>query len=164
VTATLIAGFGLLVPAWLNGHNPSLPTIVRPLALFIVIPEILLSEWNWHFTEAAIALPTLLFFAWQPRLFRGETKIPTRSFVLFAAAASLNLVWFLKGWRYGIDFQGIEYTRAVAVINTIWALVVGLAFTQSRNGLRSFRFNLFLHWMLFAWLAWYAFPWLGELP
>ncbi len=27
----------------------------------------------------------------------------------------------------------------------------------------SFRSSLFLHWMLFAWLCWYAFPWLGEL-
>jgi hypothetical protein len=27
-----------------------------------------------------------------------------------------------------------------------------------------FRFSLFLHWTLFAWLAWCAFPYMGELP
>jgi hypothetical protein len=28
----------------------------------------------------------------------------------------------------------------------------------------SFRGNLLSHWFLFARLAWYAFPYLGELP
>jgi hypothetical protein len=28
----------------------------------------------------------------------------------------------------------------------------------------TFRLVLALHWLLFSWLAWYAFPYLGELP
>jgi hypothetical protein len=28
----------------------------------------------------------------------------------------------------------------------------------------SFKGNLFSHWLLFSWLAYYAFPYLGELP
>jgi hypothetical protein len=28
----------------------------------------------------------------------------------------------------------------------------------------SFGRNLLAHWLLFVWLGWYAFPYLGELP
>jgi hypothetical protein len=29
---------------------------------------------------------------------------------------------------------------------------------------KSFASNLIFHWLLFAWLGWFAFPYLGESP
>jgi hypothetical protein len=44
------------------------------------------------------------------------------------------------------------------------AAVLFFAFVRTWKMGASFRNSLFVHWMLFAWLAWYAFPYLGELP
>jgi hypothetical protein len=42
--------------------------------------------------------------------------------------------------------------------------LLSLIFFRSLIVAPSFRTNMFFHWILFAWLAWFAFPWLGELP
>jgi hypothetical protein len=109
-------------------------------------------------------LPTLLFFAWNPGLLRGETKIPKRSYVLFSTAIVLSVAYFITSWKWGMRYQGIRYVHAVCAINLVWTGFMGFAFALSWKRSSSFVLNLFLHWILFAWLAWYAFPYLGELP
>jgi hypothetical protein len=109
-------------------------------------------------------LPTLLFFAWNPGLLRGETKIPNRSYVLFSTAIVLSVAYFITSWKWGMRYQGIRYVHAVCAINLMCTGFMGFAFALSLKRSSSFVLNLFLHWILFAWLAWYAFPYLGELP
>jgi hypothetical protein len=114
--------------------------------------------------KSAVVLPTLLFFLWHPGLFRGEAKIPKRSYVFFLVATALNVVYFISSWKLGVQYQGIRYVQILCAINVAWAGFLGFAFARTWKGKNSFGFSLFLHWMLFAWLAWYAFPYLGELP
>jgi len=109
-------------------------------------------------------MPSILFLAWNPGLFRGEAKIPKRTFGLLIVTAALNAAWFIMGWRYGMKYQGHEYVRDVIIANVIWFVFVGLLFVRFGNRNTTFLTNLALHWFLFAWLAWYAFPYLGELP
>jgi len=52
---------------------------------------------------------------------------------------------------------------AICAINTVWT-VAWWAILYRAWRASSFGMNLFFHAMLFAWLAWYAFPYLGELP
>jgi hypothetical protein len=159
---TFLAGLGLLIPASIGLLSSGVPTVLCPLPALTLLPAYLLAD--WHLWKAAVVLPTLLFFAWHPGLFRGQAKIPKRSYMLFAVATVLSLVYFAASWKWGLHYQGIRYTHVVCIVNITWAAFLGLAFARSWNGPSSFRFNLFLHWMLFAWLAWYAFPTLGELP
>jgi hypothetical protein len=84
--------------------------------------------------------------------------------VLLAVAAVLSVFYFIGSWKWGLEYQGLHHTRVVCAANIVWVAILGFAFARSRQGTTSFKFNLFLHWMLFAWLAWYAFPYLGELP
>lgn len=155
--ATFMAGFGLLIPAAVGLLASGVPTILCPLPALTVLPA-------FFFSKVAVGVPTLLFFLWNPGLGRGETKVPKRSYALLAVATLLSVLYFVSGWKLGVQYQGIQYTRFVCAINVIWVGLLSLGFLQSWKKNTSFSFNLFLHWMMFAWLAWYAFPYLGELP
>jgi hypothetical protein len=73
----------------------------------------------------------------------------------------VNWYDFSKRWH---DIDDIQHWRSLYVINGAWAILVGLMllriWVQQRS---SYASNLLLHWTLFAWLAWYAFP-AAELP
>src|SRR4029077_18404556 len=159
---TLIAGLGLLTPAAIGLVASGFPTMTTPFPALTVLPAFLLSE--IHLSKAAVTLPTLLFFIWNSGLFRGEAKVPKRSYVLLAVVTVLSVFYFVSGWTLGLQYQGAQYTRFVCAVNIAWVLLLILGFLRSWKKDNSFWFNLFLHWMMFAWLAWYAFPYLGELP
>jgi hypothetical protein len=112
----------------------------------------------------AVAVPTIFFLLWNPQLFRGQSEIPRRTYALFVGAILLNVVWFLGGWKFGLQYQGTRFTYSVCAINAVWILFLAVFLVRARKGSRSFANSLASHWLLFAWLAWYAFPYLGELP
>jgi hypothetical protein len=163
ILITSIAGLGLLIPAavGLGLFLPGAPTVFSPLPALTVIPALLLSD--WHLGNAAVILPTLLFFLWNRQLFRSEAKVPRRSYALLALLAVLTAIDFVASWKCGLQYEGPKFTVAVCSVNVAWLVFLGLAFVRTRKGTTSFATSLFLHCMLFAWLGWYAFPWLGEL-
>ena len=89
---TLVAGLALLVPAAI-GLNDFGPTIIHPLPALTILPAFFLSA--FHLWKAAVVIPMLLFFAWNPGLLFGDRKIPKRSCVLLAILTVLSVVWFV---------------------------------------------------------------------
>jgi hypothetical protein len=158
---TSLTALALLVPASIGLFLSGVPTIFCPLPALTVIPALLLSQWNLEYL--AVLLPTLLFLLWNPQLFRADGKIPKRSYVLFVLAAALSAADLAMGWKWGLKYQGPQFTAIVCSINVAWIGFLCLAFRRCLKTAPSFRTSLFVHWMLFAWLFWYAFPWLGEL-
>lgn len=159
---------GLIIPAsiGLGFLGSGSPTLISPLPVLTIVPAFLLAG---LFGGAAVfkivtVLPTMLFLAWNPSLLRGEAKIPKRSYVLLSTAIVLNVVYFIGSWKWGIQYQGIHYVHTICAVNVVWTAFVGGVFAMSLKRSSSFGLNLFVHWVLFAWLAWYAFPYLGELP
>jgi hypothetical protein len=154
-TLTLMAGICLAIPAMI-GLSAGEPTPLSPMPMLVVIPAFLVRV-------GAVLAPVAFFFAWNPRLFRGQETVPKRTYWLLGIIILLNVAWFASGWNWGVQFEGIRYVRIVGIANAAWAaLLVALFAAFRKRG--SFNKNLFLHWMLFVWLAWYAFPYLGELP
>jgi hypothetical protein len=165
---TLGCGIGLVIPAliglgWLGSGSP---TLISPLPVLTIVPAFLLAGLfrDAAFFKIVSVLPTLLFLAWNPSLLRGEAKIPKRSYVLLSTAIVLSVAYFIASWKWGIQYQGIRYVHTICAINLVWIAFVGGVFALSLKRSSSFGLNLFLHWIFFAWLAWYAFPYLGELP
>jgi hypothetical protein len=111
----------------------------------------------------AILVPSVLFFAWNPGLFRGSMPVPKRSWVLLSLLTVLSVVYFVGSWRYGNRYQGRDYTVTICAVNVGWIVILWAMLYRSSR-LRSFGANLLFHGTMFAWLAWYAFPYLGELP
>ncbi len=112
----------------------------------------------------AVLLPPLLFLAWNPGLLNGSKSAPKRSYGLLLILIALDVAWFVYGWRLGLEYEGAQYTHAVAYVNLMWVVPLGALASFERRGTPSFAKNLALHCAIFVWLAWYAFPYLGELP
>jgi hypothetical protein len=83
--------------------------------------------------------------------------------VLLTILTVLSIAYFVSSWANGIEYQGRTYTIVICVANFLWLAALWVILYRSAR-LSSFRASLFFHSALFAWLAWYAFPYLGELP
>jgi hypothetical protein len=112
-----------------------------------VIPTFLLLDVGLY--RVALAIPSIFFLFWNPQLFRGLAGIPRRTYVLFVSTVLLSIAWFVGGWKFGLEYQGTRFTYLVC---------------RSWKRDLSFPSSLALNWLRFVWLAWYAFPYLGELP
>lgn len=163
---TLIAGLSLLIPWMVLAPFPSISN-------GSVIPA-----WYWFFwfflmffgyigewapAILTMMIPALFFFAWNPGLFRGSVNFPRRTYALFAVVAVLSLGYFSLAWSDGLRNQGVRYTYTVFAANIVLVAILGFLFTISRKEQPSFRTNMFLHWTLFVWLFWFAFPFFGQL-
>jgi hypothetical protein len=159
---TLLSGMALLAPASIPLFLTGAPSVFAPLPALTIVPAFLL--YQSPLGRAVVAIPTILFFAWNPGLFRGNNKVPKRSYVLFGLFTVLDVVWFVAGWKDGLRYQGALYTYVVCALNAAPVIVLAALFLRSRSVDLSFKTNLALHWLLFAWLGWFAYPNLGELP
>jgi hypothetical protein len=163
---TTVAGLGLVPPAAVGlGLFPSQydQTVLTPYPALTFFPYLWLSS-NHNWGNAAVMLPMLLFFLWSYQLFRGAGKVPRRSYVFLALLTVLSVIDFVVNWKLGMRYQGAKFMAVVCSVNIVWLACLGLGFARARNRTTSWGTSLFLHWMLFAWLAWYAFPWLDEIP
>jgi hypothetical protein len=93
----------------------------------------------------------------------ARQKFTKRTYVLLAIATLLSPLWFVVGWRDGVIMQGLRYNFSVLGINIVWITVLWFMFISYKKIDSSFKVNLLLHWLLFIWLAWFAFPFFGEM-
>jgi hypothetical protein len=136
--------------------------ILYPIPLLVAIPSILFAgAWGHSAAYLAAFVPALLFWAWSVHLFRGEMNLPLRSVLFFWALVALTLVYFIGSWDFGVRHQGFVHVLGVAVLNVL-ALYVLWRLLKTARSKPTFRHDLSFHWALFAWLAWLAFPFLGE--
>jgi hypothetical protein len=150
---TVISGVALLIPASIGLLIAGVPTVLGPFPAMTAVPALFLSS-----RIVAVAVPSVLFLAWNLGLFQGESKLPKRSSVLLVVAAILSVVWFVVGWKHGLQYQGSGYVYKLCLANVAWVAVLGGVFARYWKGQSSFGVNLVLNWLLFAWLAWFAFP------
>ena len=135
-----LQAFGELAGGWASLWTPS--------PFFLIVLYVKIGPLIW-------VIPTVAFWLWSIHLFRGERYFPIRSFVLMAVAGLAALLWQIQGAWNGYFSVG-------------WAVISGSLFVCAVlfgvlcKRTPTFTFNALAHWLLFAWLASYAFPWLGE--
>jgi hypothetical protein len=163
---TLLAGLCLVLPSYVAAP----PGLTSPLVLVTILLQVALSwighghwldETYWN-QAVMLTLPALLFFAWNPRLLLGQARTPKRTYVLIVLGVALGAVNLIVSWSYGVRWEGIGYTRLVSAESVLFMAILCVLFFRSWKDQPSFIWNLALHWVLFAWLAWFAFPYLGE--
>jgi hypothetical protein len=161
---TLLAGLSLLIYP-----NFAAPTGLTSPFVLATIPLQLALEWMGHghwldgrSGAVILALPVLFFFAWNPRLLCGQVHTPKRTYVLVFLGVALGAVNLIVSWSYGVRWQGVEYTLFVCVESVACMAALCVLLFRSWKDEPSFAWNLALHWVFFAWLAWFAFPYLGE--
>ncbi len=158
----IAAGICLLIPAWVGLFASGVPTLYSPLPTLTVLPAFLLLR--WHLETIAILVPSFLFLLWSPGLLvKRQPNVPRRTIALLGLLTLLTIVDFGVEWNYGVRYQGASYTTGICILNLMWLALLWWTVSHWRRH-PSFSGNLVCHWLLFAWLAWYAFPYLGELP
>lgn len=76
--------------------------------------------------------------------------------------AFLDAWYFYSQWQHGVEWQGIEHTKIVALENAVgFGLVLVLSFLALIRESRSLALTANL--LLFVLLSWCAFPYLGEI-
>jgi hypothetical protein len=153
----------LAILSWVT-ISPGVPTILRPLNLLVVIPLFVCGEPSGTcFITASLLVPAV-FGTWCfGMILQGSPNVPARSYVLLAVIGLLSLVDFIGGTRFAIGYHGLWFVIGTALLSVLWWVTLGMLayFAELRP---SFQRNLCFHLALFAWLAWYALPYLGELP
>jgi uncharacterized membrane protein SirB2 len=114
-------------------------------------------------TRIACAFVPVLFVVWCWPVLKGGAVLPTRSLCLLCLTILLSAISLAFGARYGVQYQSVSYVLGVAIINVVFWIVLGILAVSARRS-PSFARNLAFHAALFAWIAWCAFPYLGELP
>ncbi len=110
-----------------------------------------------------ILLSGPILWMWNAEAFEGGTAIPLRSTVLFVITATLSLINGITGIMSGIEYHGKLHTVTGLVISAVClATLIIIRIWAWRKS--SFTLNITFHWLLFAWVLTYAFPYLGELP
>lgn len=146
----------------------SAPTIASPFALITVLFTFLVSATplNTPVLPARVEILSLLaaaplgaaYYLWASPL--GVKQISRRSHILAALTAMLSSVYFFSAWPFGEIYQGKLHTLVLALVNsTIAALLLILSLWRQVGRAKASLFDL----VLFSWLAWCAFPWLGEV-
>lgn len=109
----------------------------------------------------AVFFRPLVFLLWQPRLLRGESRLPVRNRLLLSIGAVLSALYYASHWRQGLQHEGLSSVVFCAAFNAVLlALAVRSILRAHRRP--SFSANLLAQGLLFLWLLTFAFPVLGD--
>jgi hypothetical protein len=166
----IIAAVAALAAAGRFSISEGVPAAWAPLPLAVMIPVF----WAMSATGEALslrwlpqAIPSLvgpvLFIAWYPQLLTGASQVPRRTLIGLVVLSALTAIHFVLGWDFGLKYDGRSYVVAVTCAN-VAAIAACWGFVIYARRRPSFEATLLAHAFVALWLAWIAFPWLGELP
>jgi hypothetical protein len=168
---SVLAGAGVVIVAGAISIRRGEPTHLSPCAFAVTIPALWIAE---LFTGKLLAFRrfvlflsgvplALIYVAWSSHLLAAARDIPRRSWALLIAIAVLSVWCAIVSWPSGVHYYGLGLTRYMAAVAAL--ALAGLAMVGLwTRWTPSFFGNFAFHTLLFAWLAWGAFPLLGELP
>ena len=166
VRILMALGLSALLGAISWANVSAAPTAWFPMNAVVFVPGLLVvgALGTTGATIVAVAVVPTLFCIWYvPLLLQGSPSTPLRSVILLLSAIALSAMWLVFGYTYGIQYQGWAYVTTVSTTSIgCWGTVGALAYCARRHP--TLRRSLLFHGALFVWLAWYAFPYLGELP
>jgi hypothetical protein len=150
------------VASWC-GISSGVPTMLTPLPLFSIVPYFALGDTGLWWSIPLIPIGTFVLLNFYQLRVTGPSPLPTRFAFLLGLVTAFSACWFVGGWGYGVQYQGLLFTLDSAVINVVFLLVLWswwFAVRRRASKAAALRFATLLH----CWLFWFAFPYLGELP
>ncbi len=162
----ILAGACIVFLACALTISSGYPRWYAPFSLPVVIPAMLLDV-NVNLSNSILVLVApipivTLYLAWSFLLGRSRT-IGKASRWLAVFFLALSFVWYCLGILQGIDYQGSIHTLLMIGFSLVFLGVLSLIFMVNRQNPSRLSAQFF-HIVLFTWLGWVSFPWLGELP
>jgi hypothetical protein len=143
----------------------SFPKLYSPYSFTIVIPALFVSSLNLPplvFRVVSVLPLVVLFLLWSFSFVKPPFRITLTQKIISGLFIILSVVFNTASFSYGLTYQGELHTYLMYTYNIILLLCLSLilwknAKKPSLNSCMGFGV------LLFAWLGWVAFPWLGEL-
>ncbi|WP_444919621.1 hypothetical protein ACJJID_11540 [Microbulbifer sp. CnH-101-G] len=141
------------------------PKIYSPYSFTVVIPTLFAS--SLELPKAAIyiigILPLLaLYLVWSLIFIKPPFSVPKPTIFLAGLFIILSIAFNVSSYTYGIQYQGQTHTFLMYAYNIIYIGLLALVLKLNKTD-ASFNNSLGFNLVLFSWLGWVAFPWLGEL-
>lgn len=141
------------------------PKIYSPYSLIVVIPTMLagaieLSRFIAYFL--GIFPLAILYLIWSFSFIREPYSIPKPTVILAAICIVLSGVFNITSYKYGIQYQGQLHTLLMYLFNLILIIFMIMLFKFNKSNPCKYS-GLGFNILLFSWIGWVAFPWLGEL-
>jgi hypothetical protein len=109
------------------------------------------------------SLPNALLFLLSTRSTAHENFKISRLFTgISASLVSLSIMFLFVAYDYGVKYQGLNHILFMYLFNGIFICSLIAAYIAN-NRKPSINNALVFRVLLFCWLGWCAFPWLGEL-
>ncbi len=140
--------------------STGVPKVYSPFPALVILPAF------FGIPIPLIAIGSAgMFSASLLRHFQGKpAPRPNRGLtVVLAMTTGLTALSIVVGWSSGVQYQGSNHTIAVTIANLIFAAIAWTTWSWARIQGRS-RMQVAFSFTLFAWMFWYALPYLGELP
>ena len=156
--ATLGAGglLALVSSQALDMFGGGSPALSAPAPFILVLPMV------FGVPLPLVAIGWMVaFWLCSRSLFRGEPTIPRYLPWLLIAVAVLSAAWYLYGFGFAIQYWGLKYAVGCLSLSVMMLAACSLAIWRSRRS-PTFAGAFLAPFLLFWWLASYAFPWLGE--
>ena len=165
----LLGGLIILIVGTLSIFT-SRPTVISPYSFPVIIPAFFISASRLDapefFLKCLYALPFAIFYMiWVSQNLTHNYKLSGATKVLTFISLFLSILWYFYGYEYGVKYKGLLQVNVLVAINICFLITLVYFFKTINNGNMSgnLHFHVY-HIVLFSWLAWAAFPWLGELP
>jgi hypothetical protein len=131
--------------------NPRQPSVLAPGGLPLFIVALPFGPWAVFFVGAVFLLVELFVMM--------NDGLPARkNACIVGVVAILSASFIALSWN---DDHDRHYAVAVALLSALFGVLLLLLLFFTRRS-RSALSTLLVHFLLFAWIATYAFPWLGE--
>jgi len=134
------------------------PNIFSPMSFPLVVCALYIPV---HPYITIILIPIIGFWLSMVPILRGNLNFSYIQFFVILFIGGLNIVWIFYGFDWGLKYQGLYHVVIVSIFNcSIFISLLSCYFVFRKNP--SFGRKTFLNGMIWIWLAWYAFPYLGE--
>jgi hypothetical protein len=146
------------------------PTFYSPYSFTVVLPAIAVSSFAPDIIigsrlafYALSALPiTVFYLVWSFIFARNLPQISKPSQYLALILVLLSVWHLVAGFKYGLQYQGLAHTLLIYLYAvSFFGALFTLWFKNSQRP--SYQTCQWFHIVLFCWLGWVSFPWLGEL-
>lgn len=141
------------------------PKLYSPYSFTVVIPALFSSNLNFPplIFRAVSVLPLVVFFLlWSFSFVKPPFKITLAQKIISGIFIILSVVFNAASFGYGLKYQGELHTYLMYSYNIIILLCLSLIVWKNAKK-PSLNSCIGFGVLLFAWLGWVAFPWLGEL-
>jgi hypothetical protein len=136
-------------------------TVLSPLPILSMVFLLLAYRWP-SVIVAAIPVGAFLTFLW-PITRTHLGPIPMRATVLLVIGTTLSVVYLVACWPYGVQYAGVVHARSVIVINALSMLILWVLWVAFHRD-SPFGCRIAFGTLLFYWLFWCAFPYVGQFP